>query len=258
MASTEGISRFVRFRLENIEKEMMAKANLVTSVSEPMLQVIQDAQTYTEKLLEVRNGFDFTPIVDLPKKSDAFEILYAGSFYGTRKPSQFFSALKAFLDEANSTNQVQVSFFGVGNSILIPPELKGHVHIYPRIEHQEMILKMQEASAFLLIQPTDLRKGVFTGKLFDYLAVNRPILALVNPEDVAARLILDCNAGWVTDGSNIEGIKKVLHQAFQHWKNGKTLERNWDLIQKHHRKEQSKRIQDRLDKYFSIGAHSET
>ena len=51
------------------------------------------------------------------------------------------------------------------------------------------------------------RKGVYTGKLFDYLATNKPILALCDPEDVVGRLLNETKAGFTVDNADIEGIK---------------------------------------------------
>ena len=64
--------------------------------------------------------------------------------------------------------------------------------------------------ANLVIHPTTQRKGVYTGKLFDYISARKPILALMDESDVAAQLIRDFDCGYICDNSNIQGIKQQI------------------------------------------------
>jgi len=52
-------------------------------------------------------------------------------------------------------------------------------------------------------------KGVYTGKLFEYLGARRPILAIGPEDNVAANLIIERSAGVVaTDPKNIANALK--------------------------------------------------
>ena len=66
---------------------------------------------------------------------------------------------------------------------------------------------MQEASALLLVQP-GTRLSV-PGKLYEYLAVGRPILALAD-EGETADLITESKAGIVAKPDDEEAIRKAL------------------------------------------------
>jgi hypothetical protein len=71
---------------------------------------------------------------------------------------------------------------------------------------------MSTMDANLLILPKGERKGVYSGKIFDYISAKRPILAFVDKNDVAAELILELDSGYVIDFDNkIDGRSEILN-----------------------------------------------
>ena len=107
----------------------------------------------------------------------------------------------------------------------------------------------------VLIQPPTGRMGVYTGKIFDYLSVSKPILAVVDKLDVGAQLINNLNAGYVADFSDIAEIEFQLKAAIEGWKNHQEIKPEKSEIIKLHRKHQVHKlnllIQD-LHKQFLI------
>jgi glycosyltransferase involved in cell wall biosynthesis len=64
-------------------------------------------------------------------------------------------------------------------------------------------------------------KGVLSGKVFEYLAAERPILALVPPDGAAAKLIRDAGAGIVVAPDDVEGITAALRDLHASWREGR-------------------------------------
>ena len=93
------------------------------------------------------------------------------------------------------------------------------------------------ADTLVLVHPKG-RKGVYTGKLFDYLATNKPILAICDPNDVIAELLAETNAGFTADVTDVEDIKSKILQCYSLWKNRQVLPRKWDKIRQYTRKNQ--------------------
>jgi len=62
---------------------------------------------------------------------------------------------------------------------------------------------------------------VLSGKVFEYLAAERPILALVPPDGAAAALIREAGAGVVVAPEDVEGIKAALQDLHKRWQDGK-------------------------------------
>jgi glycosyltransferase involved in cell wall biosynthesis len=224
---------------EKIQNNVILLADAVTSVSKPILEEfkkIKPSGFYTE----IRNGYDFT----LPEKyvfNDCFTISYVGSFYGKRKPFTFFQALKNII-ENHSDFVFKLNLVGVGKSIQIPEFLKDKTNFTFKISHEEALKSMIEADALLLIHPETEYKGVYTGKIFEYLASLKPIIAVVDKKDVAAELILECNSGFVASFNNVSEIEESILKAYNLWKQKSRLEVNLELIKQHHRKVQVEKL----------------
>jgi len=94
-----------------------------------------------------------------------------------------------------------------------------------------------------LILPADDRKGVYSGKLFDYLSVKKPIIAVIDLNDVAAQLIQQLNAGYVADFNNPNDIASSILAAFSLWKNKVSLDVDDEKFALLHRKHQVKKLE---------------
>lgn len=116
-----------------------------------------------------------------------------------------------------------------------------------KVSHIKALEFMSQSDVLLLIHPNNGWKGVYTGKLFEYSGMLRPIIALIDKSDVAAKLIKDCRAGYVADSDNIEEISHIILQAYNDWKSGTRLNYNVELIKSLHRKEQVKILGELID-----------
>jgi hypothetical protein len=57
--------------------------------------------------------------------------------------------------------------------------------------------------------------------VFEYLAAERPILALVPPEGAAAKLIRETGAGIVAAPDDVAAIRDALLEVHVRWRDGK-------------------------------------
>ena len=90
-------------------------------------------------------------------------------------------------------------------------------------------LRYLEETDFLLLIATDPTSHA--GKLFDYLATGKPILALSPPNGEIAKLLRETGAGWCADPLNLEAIQAMLLQAFNRLQAKEFLiQPNWDVI----------------------------
>ena len=237
---------------DKIQKEIVSSAELILSVSEPILDYLAKYQTTKKSnFLEIRNGFDFDMENVKKNFNNIFTVSYVGSFYGERKPFNFFEALKLFLIN-NSEAKIQINFVGVGNQIQIPDFASKIISTSPKVTHNQALQAMQDSDALLLIHPNQNQKGVFSGKIFEYLGCLKPIIATVDKNDVAAKLIEDCRAGFVAEFDDINATADCFQKAYDLWLNHKSLDFNLDLIKQHHRKVQVKRLNEELKNLLKL------
>jgi len=234
---------------EELEQQIFKYANALTSVSKPLLDDFR-LICKNEKVLfgEIRNGYDFF-LEEGEIHNKIFMITYTGNFYGDISPVNFFKALEKFVDK-NKGIQLKVQLVGVKTHFEIPNNLKKLVEVIPSVPHKKAIEFMKQSNVLLLIYPTNGRKGVYTGKLFEYLGVLKPILALIDEDDVASELITECNAGYVADDSNIEKIEENIALMYEEYRKKEKRVFNIELIEKHHRAEQVKRLENFMEECF--------
>ena len=97
----------------------------------------------------------------------------------------------------------------------------------------------------LLIQnPSPENKGAYSAKLFEYLAANRPILAITSPSNVAADLIRQTQSGIVVSHDPAE-IKTVLLDYYRAWQAGNMRHSpDWEIIHRFSRPELTVQLAD--------------
>ncbi len=114
----------------------------------------------------------------------------------------------------------------------------------PHHESIELLLK----SHVLLLTLND-EPGVdltYPGKLFEYLAARRTILALV-PEGATADLIRELDAGRIVPPDDVEAIKKAVLELYNYYKQGNSLSRTYDNLQEFERRTLTQRLAQCLD-----------
>lgn len=188
-----------KHKLSDIEKQVNAFADAIISVSDPLVNEFKIQCPDVKTFFAVKNGFNHNLKFDPVKKSNITKLTwgYFGTFYGLRKPDIFFSALEKVIKTISVP--IEGHLFGVHHNFTIPESLKSSIFIHSTLSYIDTVKKMNEMDFNLLIHPSTERKGIFTGKLFDYISVQRPILAIVDVNDVAAELISNYECGYIAD-----------------------------------------------------------
>lgn len=186
------------------------------------------------KFVIIPNGYDKEDfrikkeLQDSFFNSDKFNIVYTGSFYGYRSPKKFFkSILELFQEKPSYQEKLQIYLIGnvetseVSDFIKKEP-LKKIVKIIPYISHNKLVQYLYNADLLLLIiGEMPGAEGVYTGKLFEYIAIGKPILAIIPPNGVAAQVIQETKSGFIADHSSIKDIKKTIEFLYYQWRKKK-------------------------------------
>lgn len=238
MSLGSSVPRLLRQRLFRIESIICTQADIVTSVSSPILEDFKRHQNSRNKFVEVKNGFDFKPILESKPIGNVFKIGYFGTLYGARNIDNVIEKIQLF-NKQNHTLKLELHVFGNNGSMVCADSM----FVHNPVPYSDVSAQLQSCDAFLLIQPSTSRMGIYTSKLFDYLAVNRPILGLVNPEDVAGQTILRLKAGRVYQ---LESFSIKDLNDFYSWATTNESFRNLDQINFFSRSFQVKILAERL------------
>lgn len=242
MSLNPGVSGKQVKHLEEVEQIVNSYAKAITSVSLPILNDFKKICSKVEWFEEVRNGYHheyLNPFV--PSKDDVFRFGFFGKFYGTIKPDYLFQAFEKILKNRPEL-AFEIHLYGVHRNFHVPPILEKHVFIHESLPYLEAIKKMGEMDTNLLLLPKINRKGVYSGKLFDYISVQKPVLACVDKTDVAADLIRDMEAGYLAEFDAVNEIQTEIEKAFLEKKEGKIRMAKAENVKSLHRKNQVQKL----------------
>ncbi len=191
-----------RKRLEaGLERRTFATASALVTVSEPLAAELR-ALYPSIPAHAIPNGFDpaLRGLASGPSKD--FVLTHTGTFYqGRRDPTLLFDALASLLAAGKLPRErVKVRLYAKHEPwVLAMAEargLAGVVEVLPWAPREEALRAQQESQGLLLLHWGGEREtGVFTGKVFEYLAARRPILLIGGGEGVLADLLRETGAG---------------------------------------------------------------
>ena len=248
MSGNPYLSQKVRTYFKSIEAQLNERVNAVSSVSEPIIENLKGLMPQVPHFLTIMNGYDHS--YTFPYQfNPVFTITMAGTFYGASKPTTFFEGLERFCSRTG--HKVKIRFVGTSKNFAIPDFIKSDVDFIERVTQDEALRFMAESDANLMVLPIVEWKGVYSGKLFDYLSVFKPIIAVVDTTDVAAKLIKKCNAGFVANFNQVHEIDQAIEEAYRLWEQHQELQTDKNYIQTLHRKNGVEKLNQLLINLFA-------
>jgi glycosyltransferase involved in cell wall biosynthesis len=173
------------------------------------------------RLEVIENGVDFEDFDGLSyRRGERFRITHTGSFFGRRDPRPFLEALARsgqdvvarFVGDFRSSDREYAGRLGLGERLELVPYL-------PR--RAALALQRDSEVLLLLIPEADGRgRGVLSGKVFEYLAAERPVLAAVPPDGEAAALVRETGAGIVVAPDDVDGLAAAVAELEARWREG--------------------------------------
>jgi glycosyltransferase involved in cell wall biosynthesis len=204
-------------RHQQLEASVYRQADRLIVVSPSMLE--QLPAEYQAKTTVITNGFDPDDFpAKVPLASDAvFRWVYTGTLVSHQNPEHLWNMLGALLREGRlDPKTFQIQLVGkVDGSVVESIEKAGIaslVDLIPYVSHQEVIRYQQEASALLLLLIKDraVAKGVLTGKIFEYMASQHPIICLGATDSDAAAILQETGTGVCIEYEDVSGLEQAL------------------------------------------------
>ena len=195
-------------------------ADAISCVSEAIAEEVRRFEP-RGRVATIPNGCDFDDFAGLEyRPGPRFRIPHTGSFFGKRDPRPFLQALHdsgldavaRFVGDFRSADREWAAELGLGDRLELIPYA-------PRATSLEL---QRDSDALLLLIPDagGRGKGVLSGKVFEYLASGRPILAAVPPDGAAAELIRETGAGVVVPPDDVEALRAALVELEERFRDG--------------------------------------
>lgn len=223
---------------KSMESEVLQTANEIV-VTSPRTK-LEFSNLTKQPITVITNGYDIAENQNI-KLNKKFTLSHIGSLLSDRNPDILWSAIatiistnRAFRDSfrlslsgrVSETVLERIAFYGLEDYV----QLEGYV------SHRKAIQLQREANVLLLIEiNSHTTKAIIPGKLYEYLAARRPILA-IGPEGSDIEAIIDnTDSGSYHNYKEEEAIRKAILSHFTRFMN-KSEELQSGDISKYHRK----------------------
>ncbi|WP_241498963.1 glycosyltransferase [Rufibacter ruber] len=207
------------------EQEVLENADAILVVSADMKRLFLNKSTTLDpnKIHVIPNGYDEADFVhpSAPSKEE-FTITYTGTITEAYNVEGFFQALCDTMTK-NPLIRYKLRFVGkVSAEVKRQVEAAGLALITEYIDyvpHDVSIQYLMSSTVlFMAIPDVPNNFGILTGKLFEYLAANKPIMCIGPIHGDADRIIDECGAGRVFHYTGYDLMLDQLMQFSKAWK----------------------------------------
>ncbi len=214
---------------EKMEHSVMLEADRVVTVTDSFARNFQKKHPEMTPPVVIPNGFDPEDYQNIRTSGDEgkFTLAYTGILYQKRHPRHFLKAVYELIAEGKiERNQIRLTFAGVFDypgyteniDFVKQLGLDDIVGVLGYLPHHEALSLLKGADVQLLIGDTAPESGDYIpGKLFEYMALGKPVFALMMPGE-STRIIDEYQLGKWVEPADHEAIKDTLYRMYLNWK----------------------------------------
>ncbi|MDR3587455.1 MAG: glycosyltransferase family 4 protein [Desulfosporosinus sp.] len=204
-----------------LENKIVQNADHLVNVTPSLTEMYKKRYPkQAQKMITITNGFDPDDFIGVsPVIQKKFTLIHTGIIAEAYDMETFVAGVASFLQsQPEARSNFQALFIGY-----VPPKyeellknkLPEQVTILPYMSHKEVL--NYQAGAHLLFLTFDQSVDIaYSGKIFDYIGVGKPILGLL-PKGVAAQLIQERKLGTVVPLGNSLELADAVSQYFNIW-----------------------------------------
>ncbi|SFB30752.1 Glycosyltransferase involved in cell wall bisynthesis [Algoriphagus aquimarinus] len=207
------------------EKKWVGTAESIISVSS--IYTDRLSKFLGKKGFTIENGFEEELLELKPEELfPVFTLTYSGVLYPSQDLSVILGALQIAL---NNGQPFHLLFLGAGFDVKqgrriadsIPIDLRPFVKITDRLPRALALTELHKSHAFLAMAYGSM-KGIPSSKLYEYLALGKPVLLCPSDADVMEQMIAESGLGFVANSA--EGCYQQILKIKAHYEQGEIHE----------------------------------
>ncbi len=237
-------------RAVEIEKEAFQYASAIISVTDLLVDNLKKAYPqYESKIFLLNNGFDNDDFITLPqqtKGSSDLSVVFTGSFSSLVPLHQFLNATKELLEEKKI--KVILSLATNIPKKRVYKKLKkfislGLVNYLGFLNHKQSIQQLLSHDLLLITMIKENTEGNLSGKIFEYIKADKPILLLNETDSTLGKFIQDTKTGFIADIDQHQEIKDTIELIVHQKKmNSLKIDPNWEYINQFESKNRTQKL----------------
>ena len=198
------------------EKRVLREADRIITVGITLKNLFSSKVAGTEQKTEViTNGYDDEDFRSTPPPGPgSFTITYVGTLSDIYPVEGFIEALSVLEQEGKRFLLRFIGAVSQRQKDLIGSKINAaNLMFIPYVAHSEAIGYMRSSSALLLVIPDhESNRSIITGKIFEYLASDKPVICLGPVDGDASAIIGSAIAGETFDYNDNQGIANFLRK----------------------------------------------
>jgi hypothetical protein len=204
-----------------------------------------------ERCSLILNGFDeddFKALVPRPASNGPLRLLHMGLLYPIeRDPLPFFMAISQLQKDGKvDPSRVRIELRGSGYESHYQPILRAEgienlVHLLPPLTYHEALQECMDGNGLLLFQGACCNHQI-PAKIFEYVRLAKPILALTSPAGDTASLLKQVGGATLVDIADAQAIYRAFPEFLRAIETHSHPPPVAEIVQGYNRKEQSEKL----------------
>jgi glycosyltransferase involved in cell wall biosynthesis len=222
-----------------LERKVIEIADIVIANTEELKEEFlkRFPRQSSDKFVSILNGFDPDDYALESKtgmgNSGCFTITHAGFLYGRRDPKMFLEAIKLLIESGSiGRDHIRVRLVG---TVELPYDLSRYlstnnldtiVSLHDQVPYYASLEYLGQSDLLLLLQPGT--KTQVPSKLFEYIGMRKPILAISPRDGATSALVEKEGLGMVADPEKIHEIAEGVLHLYRQWSQGLLSEARYE------------------------------
>lgn len=207
------------------EKRILGSAKLVVTATNGIGRDLANffGDELQARLCTTLNGWDDEDYTELDlvveRDTRKFVISYFGVIYARRSLKNLLLTIRSIRDEKLCPVPIELQLFGnyypETYTEIKDTGMEEGVRIRPPLPHKEALQEMLKSDMLLLIINSSSPYGTLTSKIFEYIRLKRPILALAPRHGEASELLSTCKHNYTCSMESPSDIRQTLLKAIR-------------------------------------------
>lgn len=233
-----------------LEREVAKKADLILVVGKSMKEYYAQFNKNTQV---ISNGFVFKNSTIDSQLDHSFSLTHVGLMNADRNPEMLWEVLGELLIEVEEfSKDLSINLIGKVDGQVKEQIKKNNLEnlttYVDYLPHDEVVKSQNSAQVLLLpVNRVPFARGIITGKVFEYLQSNRPILAIAPKDGDLAEIIEETQAGVVVDFHEKQKLKEEILSFYKKYKE-QNLRVDSINIEQYNRRQIAIKLKDLLNK----------
>ena len=231
-----------------LEQQVLESADRILTTS-PTTRALFQSRTAREVSV-ITNGYDAADFKDIPpgdpEAIHKFRLSHVGTLMEPRNPLVVWQALAQLMNQSQLSgfetfaDDLEIELTGnIAQSVIDSINALGlgkYLVLSPNRSHQQAIAAMAKGQVLLLCERNEPdAQHIIPAKLFEYLALKAPILALGPAQSAIEPILNTTNSGAYFVQGDLNGVAHYLQEAYRAFKSG-SLQKNREECQQYERK----------------------